>query len=118
MAEVKHSIETDNDNLAEEVVDLVQTYYKLTVIRVTRKTTDVTAAVIAFLAMLFVGFFVLLFSGLALGNWLGGLLNDQTTGYLLVAALYLLIFIILVLFRKKILFGPIRNLVIKKFYDE
>ena len=69
------------------------------------------------LVVLFLGVFVLLFSGIALGIWLGEVLDSPALGYLLVAGIYLLIIIILVLLRKRIVFPMIRNLIINKIYE-
>lgn len=122
MNSIKNSRETDaetadKDNLAEEVTALVQTYYQLTVTKLARKTTDFSAGMVAVLAFVVVGFFLVLFACLALGIWLGEKLNNPSAGYLLVSGFFLLVILVMIVWRKKLLIGPARNIVIRKLYD-
>jgi hypothetical protein len=110
-------LKTKAGELSDSVTDYIQTYYKLSVLKVTDKATGVAASVMSSLAVLFLGIFVLLFSGIALGLWLGELVNSTALGYLMVAGIYLLIIIIVVLLRKRIVFPMIRNLIINKLYE-
>jgi len=103
--------------LGDSISEYLKTYYKLKVLNVADKATTITASTMASLVILFFGIFVLLFSGIALGFWLGHLLDSNALGFLLVAALYLLIIIILVALRKRIVFPMIRNSLINKLYE-
>jgi hypothetical protein len=103
--------------LSESVTEYIQTYYKLSIIKITDKATGIAASVMSSLAVFFLGIFVLLFSGIALGIWLGEIVNSNALGYLLVAGIYLLIIIILVSLRKRIVFPMIRNLIINKLHE-
>jgi len=105
------------ENLTKSVGDYFDTYYKLTVVKAADKATGIAASSLAGLAVFFLSIFVLFFSGLALGIWLGRLLNNAVAGYLLVAGLYLFIILLLVLLRKRIVFPFIRNLIVRKFYE-
>ncbi len=104
-------------NLTESIGEYLQTYYKLKVLNAADKATSITTSALASLVVVFLGIFVLLFSGIALAIWLGQLLDSWALGYLLVAGLYVLIIIVLVLLRKKLVFPMIRNSLIKKFYE-
>ena len=115
MPEVKQ-IEEPN-SLAEDIGALMQTYYQLSLIKLTKKTSTVTGSLATFMVIAFSAAFMLLFACLALGNWLGEQFNSLTVGYLLVAALFFLILIILLLFGKKWLRTFFRNLVIRKLYE-
>lgn len=113
-AEVK---DTDaSDNLADNVVDFLETYYKLTLVNITDKASGVAASVVAFMAIFIIGIFVILFIGLGLGTWLGQLLNSAIAGYFLVAGLFLLFMFMIWLFRKKLTVG-FRNFIIRKVYE-
>ena len=103
--------------LTKSVGEYFDTYYKLTVVKAADKATGVAASSLAGLATFFLGIFVLFFSGMALGIWLGDILENEVLGYLLVALLYLFIIILLVILRKKIVFPFIRNLIVRKFYE-
>lgn len=104
-------------HLTESVTDYLQTYYKLKVLNVADKATSITASTLASLVAVFFGIFVLLFSGIALGIWLGQLLENPALGYLIVAGIFLILIILLVAFRKKIVFPMIRNSLINKLYE-
>ena len=104
-------------DLTESVSEYIKTYYKLSVINVTDKATGIAASSLSALVIAFLGLFVLLFSGIALGIWLGDLLDNTALGYLLVAGLYLLIIIVIVALRKRIVFPMIRNIIIDKIYE-
>ncbi|MBC7829224.1 MAG: hypothetical protein H7122_15855 [Chitinophagaceae bacterium] len=105
------------ESLTKSVGDYFETYYKLTVIKAADKATGLAASSLAGLSVFFLSIFVLFFSGLALGVWLGQILDNDVAGYLLVAAFYLLLIFILVLLRKRIVFPFIRNLIVRKFYE-
>jgi len=105
------------ENLTKSVGDYFDTYYKLTVVKAADKATGIAASSLAGVAVFFLGIFVLFFSGLALGVWFGQLLDNQISGYLLVAGIYFLMIIILVALRKRIVFPFIRNIIVRKFYE-
>jgi len=104
-------------DLTDSISDYVNTYYKLKVLNVADKATTIGSSAISSIVVLFLGIFVLLFSGIALSIWLGGLLENPALGYLIVAGLYLLIIFILVALRKRIVFPMIRNSLINKLYE-
>ncbi|MBO9561854.1 MAG: hypothetical protein J7621_03735, partial [Niastella sp.] len=114
-AEVKKD-GTTSDNLADNVMDFAETYYKLTLVNITDKTSGVASSVVTFMAVFIIGIFVLLFIGLALGTWLGQLVNNTIEGYFLVAGLFLLIMLMIWAFRKKLMSG-FRNFIIRKVYE-
>lgn len=105
------------ENLTKSVGDYFDTYYKLTVVKAADKATGIAASSLAGISIVFLGIFVLFFAGMALGVWFGQLLDNEVAGYLLVAAIYLLLIIILVALRKRIVFPFIRNLIVRKFYE-
>jgi hypothetical protein len=105
-------------DLSTDVMDYVETWYKLTVVSGTRKATHTAASLLTIVSVVFLGIFVLFFGGLALGIWLGGVLNNEVAGYGLVAILFLVFMLILITLRKKIIFPFIRNLIIRKIYEK
>ena len=105
------------DNLIGSISEYAKTYYKLKILNVADKATSIAAGALAGISILFLGIFVLFFLGIALGAWLGELLNSYALGFLLVAVLFILIILILVLMRKRIVFPLMRNLIIKKLYE-
>jgi hypothetical protein len=113
MEEFKMKAET----LTKSVGEYFDTYYKLTVVKAADKATGVAASSLAGLATFFLSIFVLFFAGLALGVWLGQVLENDVLGYLLVAVLFLILIVLMIALRKKIVFPFIRNLIVRKFYE-
>ena len=105
------------ENLTENIGDFIDSYYKLTVLKAAEKATTIASVSLVAISIVVLGIFVLFFSGIALGVWLGGLLNNTILGFLLVAAFYLLIMGLLIVLRRKIVFPAIRNIIIRKVYE-
>lgn len=105
-------------DLTDSVTDYIQTYYKLTLLNAADKATGIAASTLASVVIVFLGIFVLMFGGIALGIWLGYLLNNAALGYLLVAALFLLIIVIIFALRKSLVFPMIRDKLINKLYEQ
>lgn len=103
-------------DLVDHVEDLANTFYKLTVVNLTQKTSNITSGIIVSLVVGVMCFFVLLFAGIALSWWFGDLLENRTAGFLLGAGFFLVVLLIVVLLRKQIAY-PIRNFIIRKIYD-
>lgn len=111
-------LKTKAGNLTESITDYIQTYYKLNVLKIADKSTSAAATIVAVVAVVFLGAFVLLFGGIALGLWLGQLMEDMVLGFVLVAGFFMVILVILVMLRKKLIFPIIRNKIINKIYEE
>jgi hypothetical protein len=104
-------------DLADHVEDLANTFYKLTVLNLTQKASNIISSAVVMLVLCSLGFFVLLFSGIALAWWLGNIIDNRAAGFLLAAALFLIILLCVSFFKKKTIFPLIRNLIIRKMYD-
>lgn len=104
-------------DLADHVEDLANTFYKLTILNVTQKTTNIAANVILGVAIVVFGSSVILFLGLALAWWLGDLIDSRIGGFLLTAAFFLIVLWIIAATRKKMVFPFIRNRIIRKIYE-
>jgi hypothetical protein len=112
------NIKSRATELTESITVYLETSYKLAVVEAADKSTKILASITAACVVLVLGLFVILFGGVALGIWLGNLLNNAALGFVLVAALFLLIILILVAMRKRIVFPMIRNTLIKMLYEE
>jgi hypothetical protein len=104
-------------DLADHVEDMADTFYRLAVINVTQKATNIASGAIAMVLVSVVSLFILLFLGVALSFWLGDLIGSRPGGFLLGSAFFLLLLFVLLAMRKKIVFPLIRNLIISKVYD-
>ena len=105
-------------NLTDSISEYVHSNYKLALLNAADKATGIAASTLASVVIAFLGIFVLFFAGIALGVWLGQLLDSAALGYLLVAVLFILIIVIIVAMRKKIVFPVIRDNLIKKLYEQ
>jgi len=110
--------EKDNKrNIAELAADYVETYAKLTVVKINQKTADISAVASFSMIIGLIGFFVCMFLGIAAAFWLGELLGSMGLGFLLVAAFYILLLVILFLSRKKLFYPFVKNLIVKSIYE-
>ncbi len=104
-------------DLVDHVEDFGQTFYKLTLLKLTEKATNAVSTAVVVIAFCIMGVFALLFLGIALAWWLGDLVGSRPLGFLIGAGGYLLLLLIIVLIRKKIVFPMIRDSIISKVYD-
>jgi hypothetical protein len=104
-------------DLAGHVEDIADTFYRLTVLNVTQKATNIASGTIVMIVMCAMGLFCLFFAGCALAWWLGNLVNSRVGGFLLTAAFFLIVTLVMGLFRKKTIFPFVRDIIIRKVYD-
>lgn len=104
-------------DLADHVEDLATTFYKLTVVKITQKATNVASNLLLVLSIAIFGFFIILFAGIALAFWVGDLVDSRAGGFLITAGFFGIVLLIIAAIRKKIVFPYIRNLIIRKIYD-
>ena len=103
-------------DLTGHITDYVETFYKLSVVKATDKATSIGSSLITGLALAIFGFFILIFGGIALGFWLGDLLQSRALGFAIIAGFFLLLLVIVVALRKQIVFPYFRDRLIRKFY--
>ena len=104
-------------DLTDSITEYIQSYYKLTLLNAADKATSIAASTLASVVVLFLGIFVIFFGGIALGIWLGQLLDSPALGFVCVAGLFLLIIIIIVAMKRRIVFPVIRDNLINKLYE-
>src|SRR3990170_6741061 len=99
-------------DLADHVEDLASTFYRLQVLTLTQKLSNIVSGAVVMIALCALGFFVLLFAGFALAWWLGNVVNSRIGGFLLAAGIFFLVIIVISLLKKKTIFPLIRNIII------
>ena len=104
-------------DLVNDVNEYVETVYQLSVLKLTKRVTEIASVAIIGVAFLVFGMFFILFGSVALALWLGHLMGSLALGFIVVAGFYLLDFLIILAIRRKIVFPYFRNLLIRKFYD-
>jgi hypothetical protein len=105
------------EDLTSHLGDYLDTFYRLTVLNVTQKATNIASAVMSTIVVCTLGLFVLFFTGFGMAWWLGDVLKSRAGGFLIVAGFFLLVVLGIILFRKKIIFPWLRNQIIRKIYE-
>lgn len=110
-------LKTKVSDLADHAGDILDTYFKLTQIRVLKKSAKVATAAITFFVIAAFCVCIILFIGVGLAIWLGTMMNSALA-YFVVAAFYLLLIGLFWMLRRKLVFPLIMDFLARKFYDE
>ena len=107
-----------SEKLVGAVADWVETYRNLMGVKVVEHTS--LGASVSFLSVLtmLVIVFILLFLGLGAAWWIGEQLDNMKAGFFIVGGVYGTVLIIILAMAKKVLIPGIRNLIIKKIYEQ
>lgn len=112
----------ENNNATEKLVnavnDWVETYRNLITIRIVEHSSQGASLSIFGILALLVIVFILLFLGLGSAWWIGEKLENMKAGFFIVGGFYATVLIILLMMAKKLLIPGIRNLIIKKIYEQ
>lgn len=111
-------IKDDAKDILQHAGDYADTFYKLNLVRLTKKVSDVASGVVNSVLIFFISLCIILFLSLAGAWWVGGMLNSPAGGFLVIAGFYLLLVLVLVMMRKKIISPFIKNTLIRKIYEE
>lgn len=113
----KETVKDTLGDLGTHGADYLNTLYRLQVLKLARKATDVTANLAGGIVSAILGLFFLFFGGMALGFWLGEMLNSYALGFLIVAIFFVIAAVIFMSIRKKLVFPIWRNKIIRKLYE-
>jgi uncharacterized membrane protein len=106
------------DKWMKSAAGLAEAYKDLLAIRLVEHTSNVVSFSIIGLLALVLGFFILLFAGLGCAWWLGEYMQNTKAGFFIVGGAFTLIFTIVLVASKSVLIPQIRNLIIKKAYEQ
>jgi len=112
------TIKSTAESLTDHVSDYIETYVKLAVVNATQKATGIAAISLTGILLTVFLTFVLLFSGVGLGIWVGEAMDNPKAGFFVVSAFYLLCGVVVYAFRKNIVFPLVRNAIIRKVYED
>ncbi len=101
----------------DEVREYVNLRLELLKIETAEKSAKVTAYMISSLILLFTGFFCLLFVSLVIGIYLSDYWGSYFTGFGLVGGFYVLMFLLILLFKKILIHRPVINAIIRLFFS-
>ncbi len=104
--------------LKQLVIDYFETKIQLYKIGAYEKIAKVTAVLFSSIIIAMLGFCLMFFLSISVGFYFGELLNNNALGFLIVFGIYLLMFVIIIVFRKKLLEKYIVDKVIEKLFEK
>ena len=105
-------------DLADSIKRYLQLRLNIIKLEVMEKTARVVSLTIAAVFLLLVFVLFLLFVSLAAAGLAGDLLNSQALGYLCVAGFYLLLLILLFVFRRRLFLGAVIKHMSEIFFED
>jgi uncharacterized membrane protein YqjE len=107
-----------SEKIVGAVADWVETYRNLMSVRIVeRSSMGASVSLLSALTVLVI-VFILLFSGIGAAWWIGERLDNMKAGFFIVGGVYGTLLIIILAMAKKVLIPGIRNLIIKKIYEQ
>lgn len=110
--------EKDGERLVDVGGDLVEAYRDLITFKIIEHTSLGASRSVVGLLSLVLAMFVLLFAGLGSAWWLGESMDNMKVGFFIVGGTYTLVFILVLITWSKVLVPGIRNIIIKKIYEQ
>jgi hypothetical protein len=107
-----------SEKIVDAVTDWIETYRNLLAIRIVEHTSQGASVSILGIVALLVVVFILLFIGLGAAWWVGETLDNMKAGFFIVGGVYLTLLIIILAMAKKVLIPGIRNMIIRKIYEQ
>jgi uncharacterized membrane protein YqjE len=109
-ADVKVELET----FIRHAKEYAETRYDLAVINVQEKTTDIISTISSALIVGILILFTLLFTSIGAAWYIGQIIGNPSSGFFCVALFYLVLSVIIIIFRDTWIRIPIINFMIKK----
>jgi hypothetical protein len=111
-------IKDDAKDIINHSQDYLETFYKLSIVRATKKASNIASGVVNSVLLFFISLCILLFLSMAAAWWIGQKLSNPALGFLSVAGFYVVLIIILIVLRKTVISPFIKNSLIRKIYEE
>lgn len=105
-------------DLKKIILDYFEAKIGLYKIGAYEKIAKVTAVLFSSVIIAILCFFLLLFMSISAGFFFAQLLHSNALGFLIIFGIYLILLLILIIFRKKILEKHIANKVIKHLFEK
>jgi len=106
----------------EEIIKNLKEYadiqYQIMTLKLGNMVSSVIAKILATFIYALFFFMFIMFISVTAGFYLSNILGSMTKGFLAVAGFYFIIGIILVIFRNKLVIGPIKNNIIKQMFKD
>lgn len=106
------------DSIIDAAGDMIETYRDLITVRIVEHTSTGASISIVGIVSLIILVFVLLFSGMGVAWWIGDRMENVKAGFFIVGGFYTLLLIILLATAKSFVIPNIRNIIIRKMYEQ
>ena len=110
MSKIEHLV-----HLAKEYVSL---RIHLTELKLGNKSSLLASSLITISILFMIAFFFVLVLTVGLALWIGDSLGQSYLGFLIMAGFYLVVGLVLFIFRNKWIKEPVNNLIVKELFDE
>ncbi len=101
--------------LLERIESFGKTTIDLVKLKAVDKLAKLASNIVFGVLIALIGFFFLIILNMALAFWVGDLVGKTHAGFFIVAGFYVLLMVILVLFKKQLVKSPVTNAIISKF---
>lgn len=106
------------EDLNENLKEYLSTRYDLMVLKASEKVSIIgSIATVSVVLGIFLILFIL-FVSVSAGFFLSDLTGSYATGFLLLSSIFLLVFILIFIVRKKWIIEPIKNKLIRAMFDD
>ena len=104
-------------SLFESAGDYLETRIDLLKLKTVDKSSDVISSLVSNFAILLIITFAIFILNIGLSFWLGSLLGETWYGFFAVGGFYAVLAIVLIIFKKKWLKGPLTDVIVKKMLN-
>jgi hypothetical protein len=111
-------IEENVELLYKKVAQYSETSIELLKLQTIEKTANVISSLCVVISILFIIGMFILFVNIGISFFIGNLLENAALGFVIVSGFYLILGIIVFVFRKSLIKIPIENLIISKIVKE
>lgn len=100
------------------ISNYLEARWKLTRLRVSGKLAHALGVFLAIIIASMLGFFVVMFLGLLLAYGISEWSGSFTLGFSVTALIFIILFIIVLIFRKKVIQNPMANMLIRELAED
>ncbi|MEO5889250.1 MAG: hypothetical protein ABIQ31_03305 [Ferruginibacter sp.] len=104
-------------SLFENAGDYLETRLDLLKLQAINKSSDAVSSIVSRLAILIIAIFAISVFNIGLALWVGGLLGELYLGFFAVAGFYILLAVLIHIFKNAWIKGPVSTMVIKKMLN-
>lgn len=105
------------ENLFEKSEEYVKTHIEIAKLKSADKIADIFSSLVSQIAVVAMSFFFLLMVNIGIAFWLGSVLGATHYGFMIVAAFYALLVVILMAFKNDFIKSPINNSIINQILN-